>query len=194
MSEITGCGLRRVFALDHLGTDGRAFLIETSETERRRLAKWLKVEALPALCAAGSIEAAQGAIDVIVRGRITGEVVQRCVVTLAPLTERLDIAFDRRYSARLSDEWGGYGAETEEIFLDLESEPVVDPLPAGGLDLGAVIAEELALHIEDYPKSPALTPPELTASAVVPTAMAEGQGDSPARPFSGLAARLSKGQ
>ncbi len=194
MSEITGSGLTRVFALDHLGEDGRTFQIETTDIERRRLAEWLKVEAVVALRAEGAIEAAQGAIDVIVHGDITGEVVQRCVVTLAPFTQHLDFAFDRRYSARLSDEWDVYGTEAEEIFLDLEAEPMVDPLPSAGLDLGAVIAEELALRIDDYPRSPALVTPEGEAGAVASAEAPENRDDPRSRPFSGLAERLSRRQ
>lgn len=182
MADSRTTGLSRVFALLY-GADGSCpFLLDANEDECRRLARWLDVESLSALHAEGVMERRRGAVDLVVKGRIKVRLVQLCVVTLQPIEQCLDFPFERQYSARLSDEWGMYGADNEEIYLDLEEGPVIDPLPDGGIDIGAVVAEELALHVDPFPRA-----------AAVPESPGEADGgEAGVRPFAGLGDRLSK--
>jgi hypothetical protein len=197
MSDANESGLCRIVATGELPVGGRPFRIEANEAECRRLARWLAVESVFGLRAEGVIEAQAGAFDVKLSGRIAAEVTQRCVVSLEPLLRRLDIPFERLYSASLSDEWGMYGASTEEIFLDLEDGPVAEPLPEGGIDIGAIVAEELALGIDPFPRSPAVAAgigDEAAADDDAPGADGRQRSgaDAGTRPFARLGERLSK--
>lgn len=194
VADSLNAGLSRVIAFNE-GAGGQCpFRIEASEAECERLARWLDVEAVSELRAQGVMERRQGAVDLVVQGRIVVRIVQRCVVTLEPIEQHLDFAFERQYSARLRDEWGMYGAESDEIFLDLEEGPVVDPLPDGGIDVGAVVAEEMALYIDPFPRAPAvLARGEGDGNDGAGTSSGKADaGEAGARPFAGLGDRLSK--
>jgi hypothetical protein len=197
VSDANESGLCRIVATGELPVGGRPFRIESNAAECRRLARWLAVESLSGLRAEGVIEPQAGAFDVKLSGRIAAEVTQRCVVTLEPLQRRLDIPFERLYSAGLNDEWGMYGAGTEEIFLDLETGPVAEPLPDGGIDIGAIVAEELALDLDPFPRSPAVAAgigDEAAADDDAPgtDGRQRSGADAGTRPFARLGERLSK--
>ena len=72
-----------------------------------------------------------------VRGTLTAEIVQACVVTLEPVEQRLDAEIDVMFFP---------GADP----VDMDSE--VDPLPADALEIGALMAEHLALAVDAYPR------------------------------------------
>ena len=108
---------------------------------------------------------------VSVRGRLSAEVVQDCVVTLEPVTQAVE----------------------EEVALRIlgpEEEPSDDPdapdeIPAEGdsVDVGEAIAEQLSLALDPYPRAP---------GAALPGGE-EGLEATPTGPFAGLAS-LKKGR
>ena len=78
--------------------------------------------------------------------------VQSCVVTLDPVVSDLDVAFEVDFDVtapRAGTAWAG------EVEIDPLAEDAAEPLPPGGLDLGEVVAEQLALAIDPYPRAPA---------------------------------------
>ena len=85
-------------------------------------------------------------------GRLAADVAQSCVVTFEPVAAKVEAEFDRLFS-------GDLPAETEgEVEIDPEAE-MPEPLVAGKLDLGEILAEELSLALDPYPRSPERRPP-----------------------------------
>jgi uncharacterized metal-binding protein YceD (DUF177 family) len=125
--------------------------------------------AIRALRLAGEIAPA-GRRDWTLTARLTADVDQACVVTLAPVRARIDAAVLRRYVA----DWQPPSGDEVEVSDDTE-----EPLPEV-IDLDAVLAEALALALPDYPRAPgagvgeiAATPPgaaPLTGAEVKPFA------------------------
>jgi Large ribosomal RNA subunit accumulation protein YceD len=110
--------------------------------------------------------------------RLVGVVVQTCVVSLAPVTTRVDAPVRRRF------EPGGAprGAEIEvDAFEDDEREPLGERI-----DLGLVALEALALALPEYPRAEgaALREADLAALGL--------GGAEEAGPFAGLAALRGK--
>ncbi|MBY6242007.1 DUF177 domain-containing protein [Methylosinus sp. Sm6] len=137
----------------------------------------------------------EGAGGVRVQGELRAELRQTCVVSLeefdATLVEPVDVAFAPEPAPRPAptlDRRPRRPPEPEEQspsshFVDLdEDEP--DPLLDGRIDLGAIVAEFLALAIDPYPRRPG-------ASFAAPP---EGDETTPARPFAGLGEALRKGR
>jgi uncharacterized metal-binding protein YceD (DUF177 family) len=195
-------GLSRIIAPAAVSAEGRPFHLEASPAECRRLAHWLGVDELTGVHAEGTIVARAGGRDIAVAGRLEADVVQTCVVSLQPLHRHIGVAFERLFSASLSDEWGMYDSADEVIFIELENDLVAEPLPAAGVDLGTIVAEELSLQIDPYPRSPAVPPGsrQVGEQPIAATAeeaagerarQADG-GEGRTRPFAALAKRLSK--
>ena len=101
---------------------------------------------------------------------------QACVVTLEPVTTRIDVPVERNYVAEVAAP--DAGSETE-----MPEDDATEPL-GSEIDLGAVVAEALILALPDYPR---------TAEAGLDNAQFTEPGkaamtDEDARPFAGLAA------
>jgi uncharacterized metal-binding protein YceD (DUF177 family) len=71
--------------------------------------------------------------------------VQPCVVTLAPVTTRIEEPVERRFRADLPEP--PQGAE-----IEMPEDDALEPLPET-LDLGRVMTEALALAIPEYPRA-----------------------------------------
>lgn len=151
---------------------GRAavdILLMPDAAMRRALADELGLLDLRKLRLAGTLEPADRA-DWLFRGTMGATVIQPCSVTLAPVTTRLDEPLTRRFVAE---------PEREPQTVEQEIPEDVDQEPLGsGIDLLALLIEELALSLPAYPKAPGATfsPPD-------------SDDDEPAeKPFAGLAA------
>jgi hypothetical protein len=138
----------------------------------------------------------EGAGGLRVEGELRAELRQTCVVTLeefdVTLVEPIDVAFAPEPAPRPPAEPSRRSrrpAELEEPesgshFVDLE-EDAPDPLIDGRIDLGAIVAEFLALALDPYPRKPGAS---FTAS------QQEGDGAPLGSPFAGLGDALRKGR
>jgi uncharacterized metal-binding protein YceD (DUF177 family) len=89
--------------------------------------------------------------DVHVAGRLTGRVVQACVVTLEPVEAAIDEEVDVRFSADARPVEFEPGAEIE---LSAEAEDPPEPIVDGRIDLGAILTEFFSLGVDPYPRKP----------------------------------------
>lgn len=149
---------------------------------RKAIAAELRLLALRKLRLEGVL-VPQGKADWRLDARLGATVVQPCVVTLDPVTTRIDTRFTRHYRADLP--------EPDADEMEMPEDDSTEPLPAD-LDLEDVLFEALALALPDYPR---------TDGAVLGEAFHAAPGIAPmkdedARPLaalSGLRDRLEKG-
>ncbi|MCB1375141.1 MAG: DUF177 domain-containing protein [Rhodobacteraceae bacterium] len=112
--------------------------------------------------------------------RLGATVVQPCVVTLDPVTTRIDQDVTRRYLPAA-------GETPLEVTVDAGEDDEVEPL-GPRLDLGLVAIEALALALPAYPRrADAALPPEAVAALG-----ARAAGEAEAKPFAALAALRDK--
>ncbi len=114
----------------------------------------------------------EGRADWRLEAELGATVVQDCVVTLEPVTTRIDEPVRRRYLADLSEP---EATESEVLEDDVE------PLPQA-LDLAEVMVEALALALPPYPRAPGVELGEV----VVTEPGAEPLTEERAKPFAGL--------
>jgi hypothetical protein len=144
----------RPFRLGSVGPDGRREVLEAEEAERAALARRFGIPAVESFRAELRLwPEADGAVRV--EGRLVADVVQSCVVTLEPVAQRVEEAVALRLLPA--------GAEPR----DDPDEP--DEIPSGEgdvADLGEAVAEQLALALDPYPRSPgAVLPAEASDTA-----------------------------
>lgn len=85
-------------------------------------------------------------------GRLTAELVQNCVVTLEPVSNRVEDTFEVEFwpSGDVEQLEAGEGPDDADVPLDGP-----EPLPQSGLiDVGQVAYEVLASAIDPYPRKP----------------------------------------
>lgn len=117
----------------------------------------------------------QGRKDWVLTASLGATVVQNCVVTLAPVTTRIDEKIIRRYQAEMPEITG-----TE---VEMPDDDTVEPLP-DTIDLYAVLTEALALALPLYPRADGAELGQIvyTEKGVAPLT------DEAAKPFAGLGA------
>ena len=101
-------------------------------------------------------------------------VVQACIISLAPVTTRIEEPVTRRYIADLAQPGPGE--------VEMPDDDTMEPLPID-LDLGTVMIEALVLALPPYPRAPGAEIGELTVTepGAIPLSSAE------VKPFASLA-------
>lgn len=140
--------LSQIILVASLPEDGLALKLAPDAALRALLAKDLGIPAIPALKAEVTLMPERaGAVHVT--GHVEAVVTQTCVVTLenfdAPVSEDIDL----RFAPEEQIPEVRPGAEIDVTELDLP-----DPLVDGRIDVGAVVAEFLALGLDPYPRKP----------------------------------------
>ncbi|MFK7937907.1 MAG: DUF177 domain-containing protein [Roseovarius sp.] len=149
---------------------------------RAAMAKALDVLDVRKLTFKGSLSA-RGKSAWVLEGALGATAVQSCVVTLAPVTTRIDISVRRLFTDAFED------TVTEED-TEMPEDDTIEPLTPE-IDLLNVARESLGLALPDYPRAAdaALEKATFAAPDVTPLS------DDDIKPFAGLAdlkAKLEK--
>jgi uncharacterized metal-binding protein YceD (DUF177 family) len=177
--------IERIVDLDRLGAVGTALDIVASDGERAALAKRFGFLGLPAFSARVTVDRRVGG-QVVVEGRLRGRIVQACVLTLDPVTQELDDAFRIVFKKDLAEE---RDPESGEAVLNAQAD-APEPLAGNLLDVGEIVAEQLSLAAEPYPRRSGAK-----LEDVLPKPRREGRkgpAEQRRHPFAGLAALRDK--
>lgn len=130
---------------------GIAVELSADPAERRTLARRFDLLELGSLKAAGRLERRPPGGEIWFEGWLEAEVVQECVVSLEPVPATIRQPIERGWR-RLKGPVEP-GAADAGLDLGLVDEDDIEPLTGRTLDLGAAVAEELALALEPYPRA-----------------------------------------
>jgi uncharacterized metal-binding protein YceD (DUF177 family) len=168
-----------------MGVGGAALEIATSESERSALAQRFGFLGLPSFSARVTVDRRAGG-QVVVEGRLRGKIAQACILTLDPVTQELDEAFRIVFKQDLAED---RDPESGEALVS----PQVDapePLPGNLLDIGEIVAEQLSLAADPYPRRPGVKLEDVLPKPR-PSGR-QGRNDQRRHPFAGLAALRDK--
>ncbi|WP_458790347.1 YceD family protein [Yoonia sp. MH D7] len=148
------------------------FNLAPNTNERMAIAAALGIVAIKKLTFTGTITPV-GRTDWNLRGTLGATVVQDCVVTLAPVTSRVDDPVQRTYMADV--------AQIEEPEVEMTADENIEHLPTS-IDLYSVLIEALSLGMPAYPRAPdaELGDAVFAKSGIAPMT------DEDAKPFAGL--------
>jgi uncharacterized metal-binding protein YceD (DUF177 family) len=124
----------------------REEVIAASAAERRAIAERLDILEITELQARLRLRR-RGRDEILVEGTWEAEVVQACVVSLAPVTSRLGGRLSWRFTTSPEPEVG-------EVEIDLEAEEPPEFVGPAGPDLGEALVQELAVSLDPYPRHP----------------------------------------
>jgi uncharacterized metal-binding protein YceD (DUF177 family) len=147
--------------------------IEADAAERKALAKRLGIIGLDSLTAEVAVRRIAGGKLFSVEGRITAEVVQRCVVTLAPVAGHVEESFTELLAPE--------GYEPPE---DLDSDDLPEIFDGHEIDIGELAAQLLSLSLDPYPR-------QRDAGLELPVGEEPNETER-RKPFEGLADMLKK--
>lgn len=172
-----GTPLLLSFKLDRLGAVPMTIAIQADAPVCKALAEYLNILGVESL--AGSLVIRRwrkhGAM---VEGLVTARITQECVVTLAPVAidvhEEIRVSYFPEALARPVKNTGN------DIFVDPLAEDPPEPFDGHTIDLGALVAEYLALGIAPYPRADGASVPEKFSSA-------DSEPEEKRNPFQALA-------
>jgi uncharacterized metal-binding protein YceD (DUF177 family) len=159
-----------------LPQDGADYDISANEAECVKLAERFNLVRLSGLKAVLRLDRrSRGAVRL--SGGIVAQVTQTCVATLDPVDEDVEIDLDIVFQP-----------DFEDLPLDApeyDSERDLEPLTGDSLDIGEIVAEEMALSLNPYPRA-------ATAPMIGPDGADAEEGPAPQRPFAGLGTLIQK--
>lgn len=127
--------------------DGIKVELTATAAEREALRSRFGLVDLQSLFASVGIE--QGVMELVLAGQIEAVVAQHCVVTLKPVTSRLNVPFERHYRRREVHEKMVTAGET----LASDADDIdIDFLEGDEIDIGEAVAEEFYLALDPYPR------------------------------------------
>jgi uncharacterized metal-binding protein YceD (DUF177 family) len=163
----------RPIAADQIGPQETGREIVANATERARLAERFGLLALDRLEATVSLKRGSGGV-IQVRGRFEAEVVQACVATLEPVRSRLSESFAIAFGSAATTAGGA-------VVIGLEDEDPPEELVEGRIDLGEIVAQQLAVALDPYPHAPG------AREKAAATDAGEAGAEKKASPFAALA-------
>ncbi len=142
--------LAALVRVDKLPASGRRLKVAPEKDQLPSIARYLKVSAVNFLSADLLVTGFKGGLRV--SGTLKAEVVQPCVVTLAPLAQKIDEVAERVFL--FGPDINAAAAAGSESFIDLSPDEIPDYFEGDELDLSATLFEVLALAIDLYPRAP----------------------------------------
>lgn len=155
------------------------FLLTPEPDARKAIAQHLGLSALRKLRFEGDLHP-EGRNGWRLQAKLGATVVQPCVVTLDPVTTRIDLPVVRVYTPQADTP--ADGSETE-----MPQDDTLEPLTEV-IDLGAVMIEALALSLPDFPRADGADQEDTDAE----TSAAEPFEEEQNRPFAALQALRDK--
>jgi uncharacterized metal-binding protein YceD (DUF177 family) len=177
--------IERIVDIARMAPNGAALEVAASDSERAALARRFGFLGLPAFSARVTVDRRPGG-QVVVEGRLRGKIVQACILTLDPVTQDLDETFRLVFKQDLAEE---RDPESGEALVSPQAD-APEPLPGNLLDVGEIVAEQLSLAADPYPRKPGVK-----LEDVLPKPRKEGRPgrhEQRRHPFAGLAALRDK--
>lgn len=161
-----------------------AFDLVVDAAARAAIAQALGIVALRKLSFRGTLSPL-GRHDWQLMARLGATAVQSCVVSLEPVTTRIDTDVTRRYRADMPSP--AQMDPTPKDGVEMPDDDTQEPL-GDVIDLIRVAQEALALALPDYPRADGAAPAEMRAAPPGATPMT----DAEVKPFAGLAGLKDK--
>jgi uncharacterized metal-binding protein YceD (DUF177 family) len=180
--DVVSDSLEYSVSFEDLPAEGLWVSLTAGDAERSALAERLdvaEIEKVGAEIELAWVRDQMGRRLIAITGEVHASLTQICVVTLNPLPAELDCVIDLRMTDRpdvAEPDWEA----------DHDDDDPPEYLPEGAIDLAEVIAQQLSLDINPFPRSPDLPYQDVSAG---------GDGDhadAPEKPFAGLAALREK--
>jgi uncharacterized metal-binding protein YceD (DUF177 family) len=166
--------LRRLHNVDSVAPKGTTVTIDATPEECRGLAEIYDILGVDRVHAELTLTPWRRT-GVKVTGTVEASVTQACVVTLEPVPETVEEEVLITFLP--ADE---IGETSDEVELDPDRDDPPEPLEGRFVDLGAVVAEFVALGLDPYPRSP-------EADAFSGHIEDDGTADEKPSPFAALA-------
>jgi len=163
-------------------TEGETNLVlEATAEEKINLAQRFNLEDVETLIAKLHVTVDSQESLIQLTGSIEADITQACIVTLEPVTSKIEVSIIRHYTtAPVSQD------SVIEVDLSQENDDSPEPIEGEIIDFGEIVTEQFSLEIDPFPRSPGS---EFTgfSSDTAKNSPSELQSDEASNPFAILA-------
>jgi uncharacterized metal-binding protein YceD (DUF177 family) len=124
--------------------------IDVTKSECKKLAEAFESIVFRSLRVSLRLVSLDAGVTIRLSGLLEAELVQTCVVSLEPVTSRIEATLERIYSAQEKPDDG------RDITIELDSDEPFEPFSGGSINVGQAILEQLALEIDPFPRAPGI--------------------------------------
>lgn len=143
--------LSRIVIADKVTTNGMYEVVTATDAECAALARRFDIVSVTGLRAKMRLRRIRGEF-IKVTGELSANVVQSCVVTLDPVPAAVQSDFSALYAPDHLIPKEDEGDETDHFQFLGADEDFPEPMPAGRIDIGELVAQNLSLALEPYPR------------------------------------------
>ena len=122
--------------------------LEASAHERDALAHRLGIVSVDRLIAGVTLERDEGGRRFLVRGHLSADLTQVCVITLEAFADTVTESFVARFDRSVGS------SSPTDIIVELADDDPAEPIFGETIDLGELVAQYLALAIDPHPRRP----------------------------------------
>ena len=141
----------KILQTESLGDSAKHVRLEANSDERAALADRFELRAVESLVGNLIIERIKGSELIRVRGRISAEISQACVVSGKIVVSTIE--------ERVNERFGQSNKTGFEVELSVEEDPP-EQIENGEIDLGETIVQYLGVAIDPYPRAPGAEIPQ----------------------------------
>ena len=145
-------------SVDDIPTQGRSYEVAPNESEKRSIAQRLGIVSLDSLQAKLDISREEKGYIFQVKGEFFADITQSCVITLEPVTCKIEDSFEAWYADHaqaLPFKRAQHDAKSKKEIVDLpmlEEHEDPEPIEGGKINLGELVIQYLSLAINPYPQ------------------------------------------
>lgn len=174
-----GPELSRPVPVERIGSARHTVRIVADAVERAALAQRFGIVAIDRLEATATLRRIRAGQLIEVALSLSADVTQTCVVTLDPVAQSVTETLTLRFGPTGGAEGDRRGAAASEVDIGGLDEP--EPLDGPELDVGELVAQQLSLALDPYPRHP-------EAADAEPLVESGGDAEPSVVPLAGLAA------
>ncbi|MBP7337178.1 DUF177 domain-containing protein [Niveispirillum sp.] len=143
--------LSRIVIADRVTTGGGHEVVKATDSECAALAERFDLISIAGLTAKMRLRRVR-ADFIKVTGELEADVVQRCVVTLEPVPAHVKEEFSALYAPDHLIPKEEEDGESDHFQFLGGDEDFPEPMPGGRIDIGELVAQNLSLALDPYPR------------------------------------------
>lgn len=184
----TGSAFARWINVERLGRETLKVSLTASEEECRELADQLQIQTVNALSLNGELYRKDGTSLIELKGTVTADVEQACVVSLKPVQQKIEEDFVMCYTFSRDDAF----IEDVDYVVSMEEEDLPELIQDGQIDIVHAAVEQVALALDPYPRAEDIDESLMSSYTADQDETEEDAGIQTQKPFAGLKDLLKK--
>lgn len=144
----TGAGFSRLINVEGLGRDPIKINIQATKEECKSLADDLGIISLSDIEMSGVLRRQQKTDKIEVSAALKAQAMQACVVTLEPVSQAIDVEFTVYYTFDKED----VVSDEVDYVVGMDEEDLPELIVNGQIDAIDIVAEQIGLALDPYPR------------------------------------------